>query len=609
MKMTKVKRITNDENIKQSLLHVKTEIKDGVFIFSGKMPLNEFAKKINVNANEIIKKFFLKGHVFTINHILDEEQIAKICMDQGLDFRKEQNIDAANFLNEIDFKDDVKLLKKRDPIVTVMGHVDHGKTTLIDYIRKTNVTSTESSGITQHTGAYQALHNNNRITFIDTPGHEVFDQMRSRGAKITDVIILVVAADDGVMPQTKEAIKHAKSAEVPIIVFINKIDKTNKNLERIKRELADNDLVVEEYGGNVPVVLGSAINGTGIDELLTQIVLLTDIMELKANFNRYPFGTVIESKIDKGIGALTTVIVENGRMEKGDFIIAGSSFGRVKMMLDPSNMKQIDYATPGMPVIFSGLNIAPLAGERFIGIYDEKLAKKLANEKAQKDRNDILFNKSQTNNKLNQGKKIVNLIIRSDVQGTAEALESSLAKLSNDEAMIRVISAQAGIVSNSDLLLAQASNALIVMFNNKPSSITKQMAKQHGVSLSYHNVVYKVVEEIEALLEAQKTIVYEEKIIGSARVARLFKYSKVGIIAGCIMNEGSVKLGCKVKVFRNKKMIHEGFIETLQREKNEVKEVSNGKDFGTHLRKYNDVQVDDIFEFYEDVPVTNKTIK
>ncbi|MEA4115228.1 translation initiation factor IF-2 [Mycoplasma sp. 744] len=599
--MSKLKRKTNDQEIKNSLLNIKTEIKDGIFIFTNKMSVSDLAKKINVNTNDILKKFFLKGQLFTINHILEEEQIAEICLDYGLDFRKEENVDAGNFLNNIIFDDKPEELTKRTPVVTVMGHVDHGKTTLIDYIRKTKVTQTESSGITQHTGAYQATHKGEKITFIDTPGHEAFKEMRSRGAKITDIIVLVVACDDGVMPQTKEAINHAHSASVPMIVFVNKMDKPSKNIDRIKRELLENDVVLEEFGGDVPVVYGSALTGDGINDLLGQILLHTDIFDLKANANRYPFGTIIESKIDRGIGTLATLIVENGTIEKGDFIIAGASYGRVKMMIDPSNMQQINKGLPGTPVIISGLNYPPQAGERFIGVFDEKLAKKLANEKAQMDRNSILSNKAMKN--IEEGKKIINIIIRSDVQGTAEALENSLKHLQNEEVKVHIVSSSAGQVSNKDLLLAQAANAIILTFNNKPSSIIKQLAKQQDVIMMSHSVVYQAMEEIQKLLDSKKTIIYEEKLIGSARVDKIFKFSKVGIIAGSIMNDGIVKLGCKVKVYRNKKLIHEGFIETLQREKNEVKEVGNGKDFGTHLRKYNDIMIDDIFEFYEDVEV------
>lgn len=607
--MSKIKRLSNTEEVKAQLSNTKTEIKEGVFIFTNKMPLGEFAAKIKINPNELIKYFLLKGKMYTINQVIEEEEIAEVCVEKGLDFKKEENVDAGNFLNAVKFEDDEKLLTKRPPVITIMGHVDHGKTTLIDYIRKTKVALTESSGITQHTGAYQAEHKNNKITFIDTPGHEAFSEMRSRGAKITDLIVLVVAADDGVMPQTKEAINLAKETNAPLIVFVNKMDKPTKNLERIKLELSSNDLVIEEFGGDTAVVYGSAKTGQGIEELLEQIILTTDIMDLKANPNRYPVGTVIESKIDRGVGTVATLIVETGTLMKGDFIVAGSSYGRVKALISSSNGQLIEKATPGMPVIVTGLNIPPLAGDRFIGFEDEKFAKKLAQEKAQIDKNRELFNKSSNLTAVDDSRKFINIIIRSDVQGTAEALKTSIDGMSNDDAVVKVIAAQAGEVSNNDLLLAQASNALIINFNNKPSANIKQMAKQNKIKLAYYNVVFKAMEDIQALLDAERSVVYEDRKIGSAIVIKLFKYSKVGTIAGCMVEEGLVKANAKVKVIRKKKVVHEGVIETLKRELNDVKEVEVGKDFGTHIRKFNDVLVDDILEFYESVAVPFKPSK
>ncbi|VEU78326.1 translation initiation factor IF-2 [Mycoplasmopsis columbinasalis] len=605
--MSKIKRLSNTEAVKAQLSNTKTEVKNGVFIFTNKMPLGEFANKIKLSANELIKYFMLKRKMYQINHVLEEEEIAEVCMEHGLDFRKEQNVDAGNFLNEVKFEDDPKLLTKRPPVVTVMGHVDHGKTTLVDYIRKTKVAQSESSGITQHTGAYQASHQNNKITFIDTPGHEAFSQMRSRGAKITDLIILVVAADDGVMPQTKEAIQLALDLNVPVVVFVNKMDKPNKNIDKIKNELLAAGLVTEEYGGNVPMIYGSAKLGDGVDSLLEQILLSTDILELKANKNRYPYGTVVESKIDRGVGATATLLIESGTLYRGDFIVAGSAYGRVKNLISSSTGQAIEEATPGMPVVITGLNVAPFAGERFIAFEDEKFAKKLAQEKAQIDKNKLLFNKSSQPQNGDETRKIINIIIRSDVQGTAEALREALHDMHNDEAVIHVLSAQAGEVSNNDLLIAQTSNALVINFNQKPSVNIKQSAKQLKVKLAYYNVLFKATEDMQALLDAQRTVVYEEKKIGTAVVIKLFKYSKVGIIAGCMMEDGVVKAHSKVKVLRRKKIVHDGVIDSLRRELNDVKEVETGKDFGTHIHKFDGVQLDDILEFYEDVPVPFKS--
>lgn len=600
--MPRKNRISNVDEVKNQLSDIKTEVKNGVFIFTNKMPLGEFAQKIGMNANDLIKRFLMKGKLYQINYVLDEEEIAEVCMERGLDFRKEQNIDAANFLHAVKFEDDEKSLVKKPPIITVMGHVDHGKTTLIDFIRKTKVAETESSGITQHTGAYQVVYKGNKITFIDTPGHEAFTEMRSRGAKITDIIILVVAADDGVMPQTREAIDHAKAADVPIVVFVNKIDKPNKDLERIKRELAECNVIVEEYGGDVQMVTGSALKGQGIEDLFEAISLLAQLLDLKANRSRYPVGTVIESKIDKGVGVVSTLIVENGSLYKGDFIVAGSSYGRVRSLKDATG-KQMEHAHPGTPVVVTGLNNSPLAGDRFIGFQDEKFAKKLAEEKAQIDKNRALYDKSQTS-EIEIGKKVFNVIIRSDVQGTAEAIKGKIDGMCNDEAMIKVIGAQAGQITNADLLLAQASDARIITFNVKPSAAIKQSAKQSGITIVNYSVIYKIIEDMEAHLKGQKAVVYEEKKIGSAHIIKVFFYSKVGAIAGCMMDEGVVKANCKVKVFRGRKMIHDGVIETLKRELNDAKEVEKGKDFGTHIKKFDDIKEDDILEFFEDVPVS-----
>ena len=596
------KRISNVNEVRNQLFDVKTEVKNGVFIFTNTMPIGEFAKKINLAPTEIIKNFLLKGKMYQINHVLTEEEIAEICMEHNLDFKKEKNVDASNFLNMVQFEDDPKSLSRRAPVITVMGHVDHGKTTLIDFIRKTRVADTESSGITQHTGAYQIEHKNRKITFIDTPGHEAFSQMRTRGAKITDIIILVVAADDGVMPQTKEAIQLSKLAKVPLIVFVNKIDKPNKDVEKVKRELAENDVIVEDYNGDVQIVYGSAKTGEGVDKLFEAILLLTDLLDLKANANRYPVGTVIESKIDKGVGVVSSLIIENGTLVKGDFLVAGSSYGRIRSLTDALG-KSMEEATPGTPVVVTGLNNSPLAGDRFIGFEDEKFAKKLAEEKAEIDKNRIL-NDRNTSNTNEEGKKIFNVIIRSDVQGTSEAIRSKLDNMSNNEAMIKVIGAQVGQVTNSDLLLAQASDAMIITFNIKASSGVKQSAKQAGIKLINYDVIYKIIEDMQALLDGEKAVVYEEKKIGSSHIMKVFFYSKVGSIAGCMMDEGVVKAGCKVKVFRGKKMIHAGVLDSLKREINDAKEVEKGKDFGCHIKKFDDIKEDDILEFFEDVPVT-----
>ncbi|BAP00866.1 translation initiation factor IF-2 [Mycoplasmopsis californica HAZ160_1] len=600
--MSKKNRLSNQKDVESQLKNIKTEVKNGVFIFTNSMPLGEFATKIGLNANDLIKRFMMRGKMYQINHMLEEEEIAEVCLENGLDFKKEQNIDASNFLNRVEFNDDESMLVKRPPVITIMGHVDHGKTTLLDYIHNSKIAQSESSGITQHVGAYQVKSSKGDITFIDTPGHEIFTQMRSRGAQITDIVILVVAADDGVMPQTKEAIQHSKAANAPIIVFVNKMDKAVKDTERVKRELAENDVIVEEYGGDVPIIYGSAKTGEGIDLLLDTIIALADLMELKANPSRYPAGIVLESRSDKGVGTVSTLIITNGTLFKGDFMVAGSSYGRIKALKDTAG-NNIESATPGTPVVVSGLNTAPLAGDRFISFEDEKYAKKIALEKQQMDKKQDLFNRSQNTND-EDGKKILNVIIRSDVQGTAEALKASIDGMNNNEAIIKVIGAQSGQVTNSDLLLAQTSNTIIVTFRIKPSPNIKQNAKQSGIKIAYYDVVYSVIEDMQAWLDGEKAVIYEEKKIGSGHVVKTFFFSKVGTIAGVMLDEGVVKAGCKVKIIRNRKLIYEGVIDSLKRDVNDVKEVEKGKDFGMTIKKYNDFKEDDIIEFFEDVAVT-----
>ncbi|WP_322902709.1 translation initiation factor IF-2 [Mycoplasmopsis felis] len=594
-------RISNVQEIKEQLQTTKTEVKNGVFIFTSKMSIADFSKSTNISANDIIKKFFLLGKMYNVNHILSEEEIAELCIENGLDFQKETNVDGSNFLDEVNFEDKPEDLITRNPIIAVMGHVDHGKTTLIDKIRKSNIVASESSGITQHTGAYEIAHKKSHITFLDTPGHEAFTKMRARGAKVTDIIILVVAADDGVMPQTKEAIQHAKAANVPIIVFVNKMDKPNKDLDRLKGELAENEVVISEYGGDVQIVYGSAINGEGLTELFDEITLLAEVMDLKANPKRYPIGTVIESRVDKGAGAVSTIVIENGTLYKGDFIVAGSRYGRIRSLTD-SQGNPLEKVLPGQPGIITGLNYAPDAGDKFIGFSDEKFAKKLANEKAFADKMNLLHDKSVAMQNTD-GKKVINVIIKSDVHGTSEAIKGQINSMENEEAIVKVISASAGYVNGNDLLLAQASNAIIFVFNLKTPSNMKQNAAAQNISLIEHNVIYKIIEDCQTLLDGQKAPVYEERKIGEAHILKVFFYSKVGKIAGCLQDSGVVKEKCKVKVYRKSKLIHEGVLESLKRELNDAKEVVKGKDFGTHIKNFNDIELDDVLEFYEDVRI------
>ncbi|MBN3535033.1 translation initiation factor IF-2 [Mycoplasma procyoni] len=591
-------RKSNLEEIKSQLVSVKTELKDGVFIFTGPMTIAEFTQKINKSANEVITAFFKKGKMYTLNHSLSEEEIAELCLEYGFDFQKETEINASNFMEEIQISDQESEMETRAPIITIMGHVDHGKTTLLDRIRKSNVVEGEAGGITQHTGAYQVEFQNKKITFLDTPGHEAFTEMRARGAKVTDIVVLVVAADDGVMPQTVEAISHAKSAKVPIIVFVNKVDKPNTDIERIKAELSTHDILPEEWKGDNIFVYGSGKTGQGIPELFEAINLQASVLDLKANKNRYPIGTVVESRLDKGKGAIATLIIEHGTLYPRDFIVAGSKYGKIRTMED-STGKSVEKAIPGMPVVITGLNYVPLAGDKFFGFPDEKFAKSLAEEKAFSDKQQQL--KERNSITFEDGVKVVKIIIKSDVNGTAEAIKSSLEKLKNEEAAVHVIHSSVGEVTKADILLAQASDAIIYAFNtNVPSSI-KQFANQEKIEIKEYSIIYKIIEEVEAILKGFKAPKYEERNTGEALVLQLFFYSKVGNIAGSTMVSGKMKAGSKVRVLRKGKVVHVGKLDSLRKGPNDTKEVSSGMEFGCHIAKFDDIRVDDIIQAYEEV--------
>ena len=593
------KRQSNVGNIKKHLATAETKLVNGVFVFHGPLTISDFSKKINVNAASILTIFFKKGVMKNINSSLNEEEIAELCLEFNLDFKKEDVVDAQNILDKLEIIDDPNDLVSRPPIVTIMGHVDHGKTTLIDQIRKSNVLDTEFGGITQHTGAYQVKFKDRRITFLDTPGHEAFTEMRSRGAKVTDIVIIVVAADDGVKPQTIEAIDHAKAANVPIIVFVNKIDKPNVDLEKVKSQLSEHNIVCEEWGGDIQFVYGSAIKNKNIDQLLEAIFLQADLLDLKANLNRDPIGTIIESKLDRGKGVVSTVIVQNGTLYPRDFIVAGGQYGNIRSLTTVEG-KPLDKAFPGMPCIITGLNKNPLAGDKFIVLSDEKFAKKMAEEKQYLDKQKELSEKNSIIVK--DGIKTINIIIKTDVQGTAEAIKNSISKIKNDEVIINVIRSGAGEINKADIILAEASNARIYAFNNESlNSDVKKMAESKNVKIIKHNIIYKIIEELSLLIKTLKEPVYEEKLIGEAIVIQLFYYSKVGTIAGCKQMQGICKEFSKVEVYRKNKMIFKGTINSLKREKNDVKIVEKGFDFGTHIKDFDKIEVDDELKFYEDV--------
>ncbi len=602
MSKNKNKRASNDEQIKSQLIDVKVELKDGTFIFTGPMSINDFSKKINKPANEIITNFFKKGILYNLNSVLSEEEIAEICFDYGFDFKKEIEMNESNFMDYFEINEDEENLEPRPPIITIMGHVDHGKTTLIDKIRNSNIAAGEEGGITQHTGAYQVKHKNKIITFLDTPGHEAFTAMRLNGAKVTDIVILVVAADDGVMPQTLEAIDHAKAASVPIIVFVNKMDKPGADPEKVKADLSKHDILCEEWGGDTTFIYGSGLTGKGIDDLFEAILLQADVLDLKANKNRSPIGTVIEANISTGKGTIATLIVTNGTILKRDFIVAGSNYGRIKTLLSIDG-KEIDSAGPGTPVVITGLNYLPKSGDKFVGFEDEKFAKKIASKKAFSDKQNELSSKNIISNN-NDGKKIINIIIKSDVQGTAEALKFSLSKLSNDDAIVNIVRYSSGSISNSDILLAKASDALIFAFNLKVEGSIRNQASQEKVIIKTSSIIYEFIEEVENIIKSFGTPEYEEVKTGEAIIQKIFFYSKIGNIAGCLATDGVIKVNTKMKLLRDNKIIHEGVLETLQHEKNQIKKIEKGKEFGTHIKEFNDIKEGDVIQTFEDVLVT-----
>ncbi|KDE42161.1 translation initiation factor IF-2 [Metamycoplasma hyosynoviae] len=594
------KRKSNDERIKEQLSSTtETKLEDGVFTFHGALTISDFAEKTKKSPSLVISYFFKNGKIKTINTFLNEEEIAELCLEFNLDFKKEDIIDATNYIDKIDLNDFSDELVSRPPIVTIMGHVDHGKTTLIDQIRKSNVLSSEFGGITQHTGAYQVVYNKKKITFLDTPGHEAFTEMRARGAKVTDIVVLVVAADDGVKPQTVEAIDHAKAANVPIIVFVNKIDKPTIDLEKVKSQLSENNIICEEWGGDVQFIYGSAMKNKNIDQLLEAIFLQAELLDLKASLNRDPIGTIIESKLDKGKGVVSTVIVQNGTLYPRDFIVAGGQYGNIRSLLSFDG-KPLDKATPGMPCIITGLNHNPAVGDKFIVLSDEKFAKKLADERAYLDKQQELSEKNSIS--IQDGMKVINVLIKADVQGTAEAIKNAILKIKNEEVAINVIRATAGEINKADVILAEASNARIYTFNNSNiNSAIKSLAEQKKIKIIQHNIIYKIIEELTALIKTLKEPVYVDELIGSAQVIQLFYYSKVGTIAGCRQLQGVCKEFSKVEVYRKEKLIHKGVIETLKREKNDVKIVEKGFEFGTHIKDFDKIEVDDELKFYEEV--------
>ena len=571
-----------------------------VVIFRGNKSISELAKELSISPTEIIKFLFLEGKMVNINSSLDAPMAELVCMNFGYDMKIEKVVSEENF-EELEIVDDEKDLVERPAIVTIMGHVDHGKTTLLDAIRKSRVVEGEVGGITQSIGAYQVEVQGKKITFLDTPGHEAFAAMRARGAQVTDIVILVVAADDGVMPQTREAIDHAKAAGVPIVVAINKMDKPDINLERLYTELSTCDIISEEWGGEHIFCKVSAKTGQGIDELLESLLVIAELENYRANPNRYALGTIIESKLEKGRGVVATLLVENGTLRHGDCVVAGTMYGRIRQMRNDLG-KVVKEATPSTPVEIIGLSDVPSAGDKFMAFEDERKAREIANkrltEKTLSDRRantnlslDDLYNQIKLGDV-----QTINIIIKADSDGSSEAVKGSLLKLSNDEVKINVIRAQSGAITESDVLLASASNAIIYGFNVRPDASVRQKAEEEKVDIRLHRIIYALVEEIEAAMKGMLKPIYKEVVTGNAEVRQTYKVSKVGTIAGCYVTNGSIKRDCGVRLLRNSVVIYEGKLASLKRFQNDAKEVTTGYECGITIENFNDIKEGDTIE-------------
>ena len=577
-------------------------IKDGVISYEEGITVGELAEKLGQTPANVIKVLFLLGTMVTINSSLNDEQVELICLEYGCECEKHVPVDEVNFEN-IEVVDDEADLQPRCPVVTIMGHVDHGKTTLLDTIRKSAVVDGEFGGITQHIGAYQVEVNGKKVTFLDTPGHEAFTAMRARGAQVTDIVIIVVAADDGVMPQTKEAIDHAKAAGVPIVVAINKIDKEGADPERIKAEMAEEGLLPEEWGGDTVYCEISAKKKIGIEELLETLTIVAELADLKANPNRYAYGSVVEGKLDKGRGAVATLLVENGTLRASDPIVVGAAYGRVRQMLDDKG-RVIKEALPGTPVEITGLNEVPVAGDKFMVFETEKQARSVGETrmkaKIEKDRNSgAALSLDDLYSQIKEGQIIdLNIIVKADVQGTAEAVKASLEKIDVDGVRVNVIRSTVGAISESDVILASASQAIIYGFNVRPDAKVRNKAEEENVEIRLHNVIYKMVEEIETAMKGMLAPEYHEVITGQAEIRQVIKASKVGNIAGCYVTDGSIKRNCGIRLIRDGIVVYEGKLASLRRFKDDVKEVNAGFECGLNIENYNDIKEGDIIEGY-----------
>ena len=574
---------------------LKVEIPDEISV-------GELASRMKKTASEVIKQLFKLGVFASVSDVIDYDTAALVAMELGCKVEKEVIVTVEERLID-DHEDKPEDLVPRAPVVVVMGHVDHGKTSLLDYIRHANVVSGEAGGITQHIGAYTVEINGSPITFLDTPGHEAFTSMRARGAMVTDIAILVVAADDGIMPQTIESINHAKAANIPVVVAINKMDTVGANPDRIKQQLTEYDLVPEEWGGDTIVCPISAKTGMGIENLLENLVVLAEVQELKANPNRAAKGTVIEARLDKGRGPIMTVLVQNGTLKAGDIIIAGTAVGRVRTMINDKGQR-VTEAGPSTPVEISGLSEVPSAGDVFNAVADERMARELAEERRVQQMNNSMGGTKKVSledifSQIKSGEmKTLNIIVKADVQGSAEAVKSSLEKISNDEVRVKVIHSAVGAINESDVMLAATSGAIIVGFNVRPDNAARDSAARSNVDMRMYRVIYDCINEIEAAMKGMLAPQFKEVIIGHAEVRETYKVSKVGTVCGCYCTDGKIQRGCEVRVLRDNIVIHEGELASLRRFKDDVKEVASGYECGMQVEKFTDIKIGDVIECF-----------
>jgi len=587
---------------------IKQKLNDGILVYNGPLTVSELAEKLGITPVDVVRSLFMEKIIVNVNTTLNDDYIELVALKYGYEVQKEKVVAVENF-EEMEINDDPKDLVSRPPVVTIMGHVDHGKTTLLDAIRDSRVVAGEFGGITQHIGAYQTTVNGQKITFIDTPGHAAFTEMRARGAQITDIVIIVVAADDGVKPQTVEAVNHALAANVPIIVAVNKMDKPEANYDRTVQQMSDLGLIPEEWGGKTIYCKIAAKKREGITELLENVLLSAEMAELKANPHRYSLGTVVEARLDKQKGPIATFLVQNGTLRIGDSIVAGTCFGKVRELKDDLGRKMSD-ATPSTPVEIYGLQDVPVAGDKFMAFESEKMARDVAAKRAEAK---ILAERKTTSANTLESfmatageHPVINVIIKADVTGSAEVVRNALEKLKVEDVSVKVIASYAGAITESDVLLASASHAIIYGFNVRPNAVVRKKAEEEGVDIRLHNVIYNLTEEMEAAMKGMLKPIYKEVVTGQAEVRQTFKVGKVGVIAGSYVTLGYIKANAKVRLIRAGIVVYEGQLSSLKRFKDDAKEVKEGYECGMMIAGYNDIKEQDVIEGYEMQEVERK---